>query len=89
MDLVLNIGIPVLIIVAVSQLVQLRMHFTLLLVVVLGFISTEIVDYLYCSILKTQCELDALNRVGMFIHSCIVIFLSLLLHIWIARKKSR
>jgi len=77
MDFALNLGLPILVIVVISQLLELRLFYSLVLIVALGFISSEIVDYIYCSVLETQCELDALNSVGKFIHSSIVIFFSL------------
>ncbi|GAB5387009.1 MAG: hypothetical protein Alis3KO_41320 [Aliiglaciecola sp.] len=72
------IVLPIIAIIVICQLLHLRFVYTLVLVIVLGFISTEIVDYIYCSVLKPECEPEALKRAGMFFHSCIVIFFSLL-----------
>lgn len=73
MQTLLIMGVPVIVILLVIVTLKLRELLSYLTIVGLGVISTLTVEFLFCSVLKTQCEPDPLNSVGLIIHSFIVI----------------
>jgi hypothetical protein len=73
MQTLLIMGVPVIVILLVIVTLKLRELFSYLAIVGLAVMSTFTVEFLFCSVLKTQCEPDPLNSVGLIIHSFIVI----------------
>jgi len=72
MELLLVLGLPVIIIVSLLRLFKVKWPLALLIILGFSVISTYIVNFTYCEILKTKCESDALNAVGHLIHWLIV-----------------
>ena len=73
MQTLLIMGVPVIVILLVIVPLKLRELFSYFAIVGLAVMSTFTVEFIFCSVLKTQCEPDALNSVGLIIHSFIVI----------------
>lgn len=80
MTTALVIGLPVLVIVTVALFLKLSFLKSVLIMVTLAICSTVIVDFVFCSILQTQCEPDALNAVGYFFHALLVVVISLVIY---------
>ena len=65
-------AIPVILIVALVTLIKQRNAIAYSVIIALSILSTVIVDFIYCSILQTMCEPDALNAVGYLIFTFMV-----------------
>jgi hypothetical protein len=74
MDLFLTLGIPAIIVTVLLRLFKLKWPFALLIIFGLSALSTYTVNFIYCELLNTKCELDALNAVGYFFHWASVSF---------------
>ena len=55
-------------------------------IVGLGVLSSFAVEFFFCSVLKTQCESDALNAVGLLFLSLYVIVISAVIYAILPRK---
>jgi hypothetical protein len=93
MDLFLTLGLPIIVIVGFLRLLKVKWPVAILLIFGLTAFSTFIVDFTYCEILKTKCETDALNAVGIFFHwvimSIISSFLDFTLYKLLVEKSNR
>ena len=65
-------AIAVVLIVAIVTLIKQRDAIAYSVIVALSILSTFIVDFIYCSVLQTMCEPDALNAVGYLIFTFMV-----------------
>lgn len=69
----LIIGISVIVILLLVIMLRLKPLSSYMAIVGLGVLSSFIVDFMFCSVLQTQCEPDPLNAVGLFFNSLYVI----------------
>jgi predicted membrane channel-forming protein YqfA (hemolysin III family) len=67
------IGLPVIVILLIVTMLKLKPLSSYISIIGLGVLSSFIVEFVFCSVLKIQCEPDALNAVGLFFHSLFVI----------------
>lgn len=74
------IAIPVLLIVALVTLIKQRDLIAYSVIIVLSILTTVIVDFIYCSILQTKCEPDALNAVGHLFFTLLVMVSSSIIY---------
>jgi len=68
----LMVAIPVVLIVALVTLIKQRDLIAYSVIIALSILTTVIVDFIYCSVLQTKCEPDALNAVGYFFFTLLV-----------------
>ena len=80
------IGLPVIVILLFVTMLKLKPLSSYMAIVGLGGLSSFIVDFIFCSVLKTQCEPDALNAVGLFFHSLYVIVICSVIYAIMPRK---
>lgn len=85
MIIALAIGLPVIIIVSVVLFLKLSFLKSFLTIVLLAICSTMVVNFVYCSILQTQCESDALNAAGYFFHALCVVVISSVIYGFLRR----
>lgn len=76
MQIALILGLPVLVILLIVLKLKLNQLFSYVLIAGFGIVSTYTVEFVFCSILKTQCEPDPLNLIGFILHSFYVIVIS-------------
>lgn len=69
MQTVFVVGLPVIIVLAIVITVKLNELLSYLLIAALGIGSSFIVEWIFCSVLNTQCEADPLNVLGVFFHA--------------------
>lgn len=69
-------GLPVLIILLVVLQLKLNRFFIYILIAGLGIGSSLSMEFIFCSILKTQCAPDPLNQLGLMLHSFYVTVIS-------------
>jgi len=60
-----------------SQFLGDRIPIKLIVILILAILSTFIIDYIYCNVIQTQCEPDALAAVGYFFHAIFVFITSI------------
>ncbi|GEM_PF-460785 len=84
------IGMPVIVILLLVAMLRLKPLSSYMAIVGLGVLSSFIVEFVFCSALKTQCEPDPLNAVGLFFHSVYVIVICSVIYLFcrISLKKS-
>ncbi len=54
-----------------------RIPIKLIVILILAISSTFAIDYIYCNVIQTQCEPDALAAVGYFFHVLLVFIFSI------------
>ncbi len=80
------LGFPVIVILLIVARLKLKPLTSYMTIVGLGILSSFIVEFVFCSVLKTQCEPDALNVVGIFFHSFYVIAICSIIYAVMPRK---
>ena len=68
----LMVAIPVVLIVALVTLIKQRDSIAYSVIIALSILATFVVDFIYCSVLQTKCEPDALNAVGYYFYTFMV-----------------
>lgn len=86
MMLLITLGIPVVVILFVAFAVKLKSPYNYLLIVILAVCSTFIVDFIFCSVLKSQCEADALSAVAFVTHPALVCVITVIIYKVISEK---
>ena len=86
MQTALIIGLPVLIILLLVTMLKFKPIFSYMAIVGLGVLSSFVVEFLFCSVIKTQCEPDPLNAVGLIFHSLYVIVICAIIYTTLPRK---
>lgn len=76
MQTALIVGLPVLIILLIVLKLKFNRLFSYILIAGLGIGSSLSMEFIFCSILKTHCELDPLNQLGLIFHSLYVTVIS-------------
>ena len=66
------VGISVVLIVTLVTLIKKRDAIAYAVIIALSILSTIIVNFVYCSVLQTMCEPDALNDVGYLVFTLMV-----------------
>lgn len=67
-DIVLNLGIPVLVIVALLRLFKISWPAALFVIAIAAMVATCLVDYVHCVLLNKPCIPDALDAIGYFLY---------------------
>lgn len=80
------IGLPAIVILLLITTLKLKPLFSYMAIVGLGVLSSFVVDFFFCSVLKTQCEPDPLNAVGLIFHSFYVIVICTVIYTILPRK---
>ncbi|AGP84383.1 hypothetical protein I607_02865 [Alteromonas mediterranea U4] len=86
MQIALVTGIPVIVILLIVISLKLNALFSYLTIVGLGIASSFTVEYVFCSVLKTQCEPDPLNSIGLLFHSLLIIVICSVIYALMPRR---
>ena len=86
MQTALIIGLPAILILLLIAMLKLKPLFSYLAIIGLGVFSSFVVELFFCSVLKTQCEPDPLNAVGLIFHSFYVIVICAVIYTILPRK---
>ena len=68
----LIVATAVVLIVALVTLIKQRDSVAYSVIIALSILTTFVVDFIYCSVLQTKCEPDALSMVGHFFFTLLV-----------------
>ncbi len=86
MVFLLGVGIPALVILGLVTIIKLNSIFSYVLIILLGILSTYVLNYTYCNILGFECKPDSLNALGEIIHSGLVIVISSIIYALLPKK---
>ena len=86
MMLLITLGIPVVVILFVAFAVKLKSPYNYLLIATLSVCSTFVLDFVSCSVIRTQCEPDALSAVAFVTHPVSVCFITVIIYKVISEK---
>lgn len=86
MAIVLDLGVPVLVIVALVRLFKISWPAALFVIAIAAMVTTYLFDYVHCVLLNKPCTPDALDAAGYFLYWLYVFTLAAIMdYLWFCK----